>query len=189
MNKPNNKTADTAQATKVLAGTKIHFTTGSTVLPLAGGTKPTTVTDLETALGQLVANRAAVVSAKAALTKAVAVETAAMPALIVLMRAMIAYVRLTLGGDPQALEDFGLAARKVPAPLTAEEKALAAAKRKATREARGTMGPKAKAAIHGNVTAIVVTPVTAPAAVVPAPSAGPATATTPAVASAIKPAS
>jgi hypothetical protein len=178
MTKIKNKNITSAQATHVTAGMKIHFTNGSTVLPLVGGTKPTTVTDLETALGQLVANRTAVVSAKAAWMKAVAVEIEALPALIVLLRAMIAYVRVTLGGDPQALEDFGLAPHKVPAPLTTEQKALAIARSSATRVARGTKGPKAKAAIHGNVTAIVVTPVTASAA-----------ATTPAVASAIKPAS
>jgi hypothetical protein len=173
-----NKTATAAQAAKVISGLKIHFTKGSTVLPLDGGTKPTTVTALTTALGQLVSNRTASVSAKAASTKAVATENEAFPALVALLNAMIAYVRLTLGGDPQVLEDFGLAQHKAPEPQTVEKKALAVAKRTATREARGTKGPKAKEAIHGNVTAVTVTPVTATEAEEPAPAAGSAPAST-----------
>lgn len=75
------------------------------------------------------------------------------------MSAVIAFVRFNFGSDPEALADFGLKPPKARTPLTAEQKAAAAAKRKATREARGTKGPKAKKDIHGNVTAkLVVTP-------------------------------
>lgn len=65
--------------------------------------------------------------------------------------------------------------------MTAEGKAVAAAKRKATRAARGTKGLKAKSQIHGNVTAtLVVTPADtangqpAPEAPATAPAAAPA---------------
>jgi len=49
-------------------------------------------------------------------------------------------------GDAAVLADFGLKARKARAPPTTEQKAAAKAKAEATREARGTKGPKAKKA-------------------------------------------
>ena len=69
------------------------------------------------------------------------------------------------GAASQTLADFGLSPRKVRAPMTVAQKAAAAAKRKATRAARGTTGPKAKLAIKGTVPAPVETapPVTAAA--------------------------
>ena len=46
--------------------------------------------------------------------------------------------------------------------MTADQKAVAVAKRAATRTARHTAGPKQKAAIKGNVTVAVVTTPAAP---------------------------
>jgi hypothetical protein len=51
-------------------------------------------------------------------------------------------VRLQYGGDLKALADFGLEAVKKPGPKTVEVKAAAAAKGRATRAKRGTMGKK-----------------------------------------------
>jgi hypothetical protein len=79
-------------------------------------------------------------------------------------------------GSIDALADFGLSPRKLRV-LTPEKKAAAAAKAKATRVARHTVGPKKKLAIKGTV------PQTAPAAspaVVTAPA--PASPTAPAAA-------
>ena len=58
--------------------------------------------------------------------------------------------------------------KKAKRPLTADQTAAAVAKRTSTREARGTMGKRKKLAIHGDVTGVVVTPVTS--AKVSAPS-------------------
>lgn len=93
------------------------------------------------------------------------------------MSAVVAFVRFNFGGDPQALADFGLPPRRTPTPPTAETKAAAVAKREATREARGTKGPKAKQKIHGTVTAqLVVTPAAPATPESPAsPAAPPAT--------------
>jgi hypothetical protein len=80
-------------------------------------------------------------------------------------------------GQLDTLADFGLTARK-PHVATPEEKIAAAAKAKATREARHTMGPKKKAGIKGTVTPTA--PATAtPSAPTPTP-AQPAPATQPA---------
>jgi hypothetical protein len=68
---------------------------------------------------------------------------------------------LFLAGQTDVLADFGLTARAKPA-FTPEELLARAAKAKATRAARHTLGPKQKAAIKGAVTP------TAPATTVPA---------------------
>src|SRR5260370_133040 len=48
------------------------------------------------------------------------------------------------GDAPATLEDYGMAPRKAPVPKTAEQKAAAAALRKATRAVRHTMGKRQK---------------------------------------------
>jgi hypothetical protein len=75
--------------------------------------------------------------------------------------------------DPGILAEFGLTPRKV-ATKSSETKAAAAAKNVATRKARNTMGSKQKKAIKGDVTGVVVTPITVPKAEAhpaPAPAA------------------
>jgi hypothetical protein len=67
------------------------------------------------------------------------------------------------------LADFGMSAPKTTVPTVAT-KAAAAAKRTATRTARHTMGAVQKQTVKGDVTGIVVTPVTS----APAPTATPA---------------
>jgi hypothetical protein len=81
-------------------------------------------------------------------------------------------LQVVFSGSIDGLADFGLTLRK-PRVLTPEQKAIAAAKAKATREARGTKGSVQKKAVKGNVTAtFVVTPVEGPK---PAPATVPAT--------------
>ncbi len=63
-----------------------------------------------------------------------------------LKKAVIAY----FGAQSPQLDDFGLAPAKAKAPKTTAQKAIAAAKAKLTREARGTAGKKQKAAINPN---------------------------------------
>ena len=88
------------------------------------------------------------------------------------------------------LADFGLAPRKKPV-VSPQAKVASAAKAAATRKARGTKSKKQLAEVSGDVTGIVVTPVTATAAVPATPAgsepAATATATTPAPTAAPKP--
>jgi hypothetical protein len=67
------------------------------------------------------------------------------------VRALRSFVVGMYGEHSPKLADFGFTPSK-RATQTAEEKAAAAAKRKATREARGTMGKRQKSKIHGTVT-------------------------------------
>jgi hypothetical protein len=63
-----------------------------------------------------------------------------------LKKAVIAY----FGAQSPQLDDFGLAPAKAKVPRTSAQKAISAAKAKLTREARGTLGKKQKAAVNPN---------------------------------------
>jgi hypothetical protein len=84
---------------------------------------------------------------------------------------------VAFAGQVDTLADFGLTPRK-PRVLTPEQKLAAAAKAKATRAARHTMGKKQKAAIKGTV-ATPTAPVPAAPAPTPAPTPPEAPAPTP----------
>jgi len=77
------------------------------------------------------------------------------------------------GTSTQKLAAFGLKPRKARTPPTAEKKAAAAAKAKATRAARHTMGSKQKQAVKGDVTGVTITPTTAPKPVAPVATSSP----------------
>jgi hypothetical protein len=66
------------------------------------------------------------------------------------------------GKHSKTLLKFGFAPAK-QAATTTKGKSTAVAKRQATRDARGTKGKKQKLAIKGNVTGVVITPVTSEA--------------------------
>ncbi len=99
-------------------------------------------------------------------------ENAKLPPLLAFLRALEKVIRAEFGADAKVLEAFDLTPPKVRTPMTAEEKAIAVAKREATREARGTKGPKARSKVHGNVIATLVVTPAAPAAP-PAPASPP----------------
>jgi hypothetical protein len=156
----NNNPGKNSRATRVgqlIAGAQKRFTNGKQQITVGGAS--TTVTAALNELQSFIDNRAAVVAAQATAKAKVAAEDAALPALDAFVNAFTATVRFLFGTQPEALADFGLAPHKARTPQTAEQKAVAAAKREATRVARGTKGPKAKSEIHGNITAqLVVTP-------------------------------
>jgi hypothetical protein len=172
-----NKSNEAALAESLAAGTQKHLSTMTTLMVGGSTTTPAQAEAQLTALSTL---RNDVDAARTALNAKIATETAQLPALRAFLVAFVAFVRGTFGNSPDVLADFGLAPRKAKTPLTAEQKTAAAAKRKATRAARGTTGKKAKLAVKGNVTGVVVTPVTTPAAspapepAQPAPTASPA---------------
>jgi hypothetical protein len=60
-------------------------------------------------------------------------------------------VKAMFSNSPQTLADFGMVPNKPRTPLTVGQKVLAAAKAKATRTARGTLGKNQKAKISGSV--------------------------------------
>jgi hypothetical protein len=161
-------------ANDLIAGANKHFANATQVTFAGGSFTPAQIT----AKLQALVNLRHDVDAANATTKArLAAEKADMPALRTFLGAFVTYVKAVFGNQPDTLADFGIHP-KVRAPLTVEAKMAAAAKRKATRAARHTMGAKQKKSIKGAVTGIVVTPVSAgqtAATAAPASSTAPAT--------------
>jgi hypothetical protein len=146
-----------ALAQQLIAGTNKHLASMAQVIFAGSSFTPPQITGKLQALVNLRND----VNAAEATTKAkLASEKADMPALRTFMGAFVTFVKATFGGQPDVLADFGIHP-KARAPLTVEAKAAAAAKRKATRAARHTMGSKQKKDVKGAVTGIVVTPVNA----------------------------
>lgn len=180
-NKIVNKKTTATQAENLGVGMKKRFPNGSQTITVGGMT--ITIDAANANLQAVVDNRSAVTVARAAANVTVSNENAKLPPLLTFMRALVAFIRGTFGNDATALADFDLEPHKARTPMTAEQKAVAAAKRQATREARGEVSAKKRQAIKGNVTAeLVVTPVTpaappaAPAAARTAPAPEPAVA-------------
>jgi hypothetical protein len=142
----------------LIAGTMKHSPTG----PLSLGGRAFTaqsllqfLQDMENAISQVDTAKA---SWKDALKSLADMKSTDGP----ILGAYRSWIVATYGNAPATLADFGLAPPKVRTPQTADQKAVAVAKRAATRTARHTAGPKQKAAIKGNVTVAVVTTPAAP---------------------------
>jgi hypothetical protein len=166
-----NKKSAATRAVNLITGMKSKFPNGKQTLLV--GNETITVDDAIGNLQAIVDNRGAVTTARAAAKAQVAAENAKMPPLLAFMSALVKVIRASFGTDASALALFDLDAPKARTPMTAEEKAVAVAKREATREARGTTSPKKRSKVHGSVNAtLVVTPAasTAPVPATPAPA-------------------
>src|ERR1700677_149681 len=156
---------------QVKAGLAKYY--GSTTLVLAGTSyKPAA---LQAFLQADVDANDASTAARANWLNTVKVSQSADSETDAVLRAVKAQVLAQHGDAPDAdtvLVDFGYAPRKVPTK-TVEQKTAAVAQTKATREARGTMGPKEKAKIKGVVPAVSAEPSQA-VNTTPAPAAAPA---------------
>jgi hypothetical protein len=156
--KPRSKNTLALRATKLAEGARKYFPAGGPPIVLGG--RSYTSDELASRLAKVAGNRADVLAAQATARAKVDAERAEAPELTTTMADFEAYVRVTFGRAADILGEFGLANYKVPEPMTAEQKAVAVAKRAATRKARNTMGPvQRRKAPKGNVTAeMVVTP-------------------------------
>ena len=179
----NSSNKDAALAKQLIAGTQKYF---SSVPQLTFGDGSNyTPAQVEAQLQALVTLRTDVNDAKTVMEAKLAADRAKAPALLVFLREYVSFVMGTFGKSPDALAVFGLKQKKARKPLTVEQLAAKAAKAKATRKARGTVGKKKKLAIKGEVAGLVsepvtitlntpeLVPVTAPAAIA-APTQGPA---------------
>jgi len=109
-----------------------------------------TIPDLEARIQARIDAATKILAAKAAWQQAVAEYDAIDVQTSVIVRDLLHTVIGAFGADSPKLADFGFVAPK-RAVWTPEMTTAAVAKRKATREARHTMGPKAKLAIKGTV--------------------------------------
>jgi hypothetical protein len=166
--KGKSSTADRAEVLE--QGTTKHFPNDTQQLTFGGVTY--TVKDVKANLQEIADLRSATTDAQTNAKAKVAAEKAKLPALRIFLSAYVAYLKATYGNTPDVLADFGIVPRKARKPVSPETAAAAKAKREATRKARGTKGSVEKKAIVGNVTGVIVTPVTAPAAA-PSPATPP----------------
>ena len=150
----------------LIAGTQKHLPSGSLTLAGSPFTAQALIQELQSLVDALTATDKSKADWQTAVKNANDTKTKVLPTL----ESYRAWVVATYGKDPSTLADYGVSPRKVPAPLTAEQKTQAAVKRAATRKARMVMGNVQKKAVKGNVTGIVVTPVASAAGVVAAPT-------------------
>ena len=156
--KKRGKNARADLARSLLAGMAKQFPDGTEVLHFGG--KKRTVDEVTALLRGFVALRDAVLAAQAAEKTRVQAAQAQEPALLEFVAEVEQFVRTLCGKRADLLAGFGLEPPREPTPMTAEAKAIANARRQATREARGIVSKKARRAVRGGVTAkLVVTPV------------------------------
>ena len=157
MSKGRGKSNQAARVKQLILGTKKHFPNGSETLQVGGATFM--VSALTQLMQDFVDQREAVEASKAATKAKIETERTRAPSQIATIVAFETIARGTFGNSADVLADFGLAPPKARAPQTAEAKAVAVAKRKATRAARHTMSKNQKKDIKGAVkAALVVTP-------------------------------
>jgi hypothetical protein len=154
-------------AGQLIAGTAKVLTSATPVTFLGSSFTPAQITSK---LQSIVTLRSDVDTAKAATKAQLAAEASQLPALHGFMTAYESYLRGVYGSQPDVLAQFGLQPKKARTPATVQAKAAAVAKRAATRAARHTMGSVQKKVVKGDVTGVVVVPVTAPAPTVATPS-------------------
>jgi len=153
-NNTENKGTIVNRINQAIVGIQDNFTGSKTILLDATPTKPTdAVATLQAAIDAI--GKAA--SAELAFHAAVASQHEAIAAAEALLVNLEATVKVTLGSTPAILGGFGftVTVKKAPTPAV---KAAAVEKRAATRAARGTKGPRQKAAIKGTVPATPSTP-------------------------------
>jgi len=158
------KSAALTSVQGLVSGTLAHFPDNTFNLGQNTFTTASLVQRLQKLADAIIALNAAQAAAKQALFTVQEAQADVDP----VIQAYKRFVFATYFDSVATLADFHLAPPKVPAPRTVEQKAVAAAKLRATRKARGTTSKKQKLAIKGNVTGIVVTPITSPAAPVEA---------------------
>jgi hypothetical protein len=180
-NQPDKATA-LANVQALIAGTQKHDPNGQLTFGNATYTTASLVEVLQGLAAAYPAESAARASAKEALAALNAKKATVDP----VIRAYVTYLRATYSNATAVLSDYGLQAPKARTPMSAQTRIAATEKARATRVARGTVGKKRKLAIKGDVTGVIVTPITTSA---PAPSASPAVSTPASPAGATAPAS
>jgi len=150
------KATTLARVQALIAGTNKHFPNGSFTLENTAYTTASLVGLLKGLADAIAATDAAHASTKEAVATLRGERAKVRP----VMLAYTHWLLTTFGSAMQTLADFGVQAPKARTPLTSEQTAAAVAKRESTRKARGTRGKKQKLAVKGDVTGVIVTPVT-----------------------------
>ncbi len=170
-----NKPSRQDRLRKIASGLQLHEP-GNPSITIGGVAYA--VNDLLTQIQKDITATDATDKARAAWLQTVQAERASHAQMDPLLRGIKQFVMLQFGeteASSTVLADFGYTPRKV-AVRTPATSVAAAAKSAATRKARHTMGKDQKKEVTGDVTGVVVTPVTT----VPAPATPPAPTVAPA---------
>jgi hypothetical protein len=161
-----------AQVQALIAGMQQHFPSGSFTLGSVAFTTASLVQELQSLASAMLKANTADASAKDARATLQTTAATVDPVIRNLQRFLVSAFTTT-----QTLADFGMQTPRVRKPLSTEARATATAKLRATRKARGTTSKKQKLAVKGDVTGVIVTPVTQPAvASPPQPTSNPSSA-------------
>jgi hypothetical protein len=114
-----------------------------------------------------IASEAAISTARAALHEAIVTNKTFLAGNAPTLKALRSMIALMYANDSTSLNDFAMEPKKKRTPMSAETLVLRAAKSRATRVERKTMGKRQRAAIKGTVTGVVIEPVTTEKNVVP----------------------
>jgi hypothetical protein len=168
-----------ARVQALIVGTHKHFPNGQFLLGNTSYTTASLVQTLESLADALTALNDAHAKVKDGVAALRTTDAKVSP----VIRSYTSFIRAAFI-DAAQLDDFGIKAHKARRPLDTDKRAVAKAKLKATRTARGTKSKKQRLAVKGDVTGVVLTPVTAPAHASPTamPAAPAPVATTPSVA-------
>ena len=167
--------SELARVQALIAGTQKHFPSGQFTLGDATYTTATLVQTLQSLADAFTALDAAHASVKDGVIALRATDAKVGP----VIRAHTSFIRATFSNATAQLGDFGMQAPKARQPLATDQRVVAAAKVKATRAARGPTSKKQKLGVKGDVTGVIVTPITHPApASPPAAPAGAASTVT-----------
>jgi hypothetical protein len=156
--KKTNRSEQQSADQKLIDGLTKHAAT-IPFLVVGGASHPTA--DIINAVQARLATATAALSTRATWLNAVKADADERSKTKVFVSGVRQALQVAFAGSIDTLADFGLTPRKPPAARTPEQKAAAAAKARATRVARHTMGAKQKKGVRGAVTGVVVTPVTA----------------------------
>ena len=159
----NNRIDETAADQHLIDGFTRHAAT-ITTMAIGGASLPTK--DIIATLQSRIDSTKTVLSTRATWQTAVQADRAVRDKTKTTVSGVKQGLLVALAGHLDTLADFGLTARQKHV-ATPEQKLAAAAKAKATRAARHTMGSKQKAGVKGTVTP------TAPATAAPTPSPTP----------------
>jgi hypothetical protein len=170
-NTPNtNRTDEITADQKLIDGLNKHATSIPGIV-IAGASA--TTKDIVVTLQSRVDSARTVQSSRASWLAAVQTDRALRDKTKTYVSGLRQALLVAFAGQIDVLADFGLTPRK-PRVVTPEEKVATAAKARATRVARHTMGKKQKAAIKGTVAPTEPAPAPAPSPPVASPPATPA---------------
>ena len=165
MSKRISRSTRISQVKQLITGSQKHNLNGNQPFPVGGANL--TQAQAAQSLQDVVDTLQGVETAKAALKAKQDAARAQQVSQDTFVNAYETIIKGMLGNSADVLADFGLAPRKARKQPSAEEKAVAAAKRNATREARHTMGKNQKKTVKG---AVAPASPPAPAGSTPAPT-------------------